>query len=287
MKVKDSEKSRVLSTTDYKLFTYEKERIFRKKIDMIKMSMMEKNISKDVPILVDEQYKVLSGKHRLIANMELKQPIYYKVAEVANYIDLLKASTLDRKPRLYDFMLAHKEKLFYRKAIEHTKMLPYSCEEIFTKLYQVSINWASNDWKKIVNGKMEFDKKWDFIATEADLFICWLNENYNYFESDLSKVISYLEEQSYSCEQSISAIQNTPGINQWVDLHKKGHPDICESSLFDYCDEVQKFERSDYLLNDFEQSYINGFRRSYPRYPTLIIINRFYKLDYQKNYIHP
>lgn len=280
------EKSRVLHTKDYKLFTYEKDRVFRKRVDLLKLDMKEKNLSKDLPIIVDNYYKIIDGRHRFIASVELSEPIYYKIAEVADAIDLLKASRLTRKPQIIDFLLAHKAKKFYQKAIEYNNILPYKCEDILEVVYEVSLHHSSRTYKSLIDGDLEYKKEYDFKVSELDILISRLYDKYGYFHNSLADIESFITDYSFSSAQAIQVIEATQHINSFFDLYKRGHPDT-EDKLFEFINDVEYFEKEEFSILSKEKKSVRRWNGDYEdvlvdRYPQLVFIKKFYQLDFEK-----
>jgi hypothetical protein len=90
-KVKESEKSRILSTKDYSIFEFPDFKIAKKHLQTIKESIQAKNLSKDYPILVEAlSYKVIEGKYRFLACYDLQLPIHYKISEVTTQKDAIR-----------------------------------------------------------------------------------------------------------------------------------------------------------------------------------------------------
>lgn len=77
-------------TTDYEMFKIiEKNReILRGPYEKLKKSILEKNCLKEKPILVDKDFRVLDGQHRLAIARDLDLPIYYEISESVNESDM-------------------------------------------------------------------------------------------------------------------------------------------------------------------------------------------------------
>lgn len=292
MKVKQSEKNRILTTDAYNLFSYDKERIFRNKIDLLKIQMKEKNLSKDLPIIINEEYKILDGRHRFVASVELGLPIFYKVAEVCLAIDLLKATAFVRHPTTYDFLLAHKDKLFYRKCLEHSKLLPFDCDEIIEYVYGYKNHRhkKSAAYHSLVNGDCEFEKEYDYKVSQIDEFISHFYENYSYFNNFLRSIDEFLSENQYTAKIAIQKITSTQSINYFFDLSAKGHPEFCD--VFGYIESVSDFENSHDDTNVKEEvnnRFGNGLSDYYVstrlKYPMLLVIEKVFEFKYKRQTI--
>lgn len=88
--VKQSEKSRILSTKDYSIFEFPDFKVSKKHLERIKDSIKLKNLSRDYPVLVDDKYRVIEGRYRFLACFDLKLELFYKIAEVTELRDAIR-----------------------------------------------------------------------------------------------------------------------------------------------------------------------------------------------------
>jgi len=105
-KVKTIEKSRILSTKDYAMFTLRDVKISKPYLDEIKESITKKNLSKDYPILVDNDYNIIEGKYRYLALYDLRLPIFYKISEVTDLKDALTVKYFHKNAPIEDIIFA-------------------------------------------------------------------------------------------------------------------------------------------------------------------------------------
>lgn len=81
-------KVELIETTDYKYFKYRKgnRHVSATKLSTMIEKIKKKNCLMDNPILVDDNFEVIDGQHRLEACKVLKIPVVYKVA-IEEYVD--------------------------------------------------------------------------------------------------------------------------------------------------------------------------------------------------------
>lgn len=225
MKPLVTERNRVLSTKDYGLFKYKIHRLNERKLAILIDEMSIKNISKDTAIIVDSEYNILDGRYRFEANKKLNAPIYYKVAEVANKLDLMKASSLSTKPTNYEYVLMHQDKLAYRKVLEWANILPYSFEDIIRILNQHYLVHQNRHYSNIFrNGEMEYDKEDDFKLNKIKEFIAAFSAKYPALHLDIMQVEACLDLASYKVEDAISRIDGLVYLKEYLTLKNEGHP---------------------------------------------------------------
>lgn len=137
MKVLDTHKNKVLVSDDYDLFNFGKNRISKARVQNLVDEMAIKNLSKDLPIIIDADFNILDGRYRFEANKILSRPIYYKVAEVGNFIDFMKAANLQYKPSSKDYAIVHSDKASYRKLVQFYNKLPMSFDDILKDFFDL------------------------------------------------------------------------------------------------------------------------------------------------------
>lgn len=225
MKPLVTERNRILSTKDYGLFKYKIHRLNERKLAIIIDEMSIKNISKDTAIIVDAEFNIIDGRYRFEANKKLNAPIYYKVAEVANKLDLMKASSLSTKPTNYEYVLMHQDKLAYRKVLEWANILPYSFEDIICILNYSYLVHQNRHYSNIFrNGEMEYTKEDDFKLNKYKEFIAAFSDKYPDLRLDISQVESCLDLSSYEVGIAMTLIEGLVYLNEFLTLKKDGHP---------------------------------------------------------------
>jgi len=228
MKVLPTEKNRVLHTMDYSIFSYaEKDKFYNKRLIALVSEMEVKNISKDVPIIVDNEYNILDGVYRFKANQILKQPIYYKVSEGATMLDLMKAGTMTHKPSDYEYVLYHKDKLAYRKIIDYNKILPFPYGDIISVM---ETNWLEKKrreiYRRFQDGEMVFTKTDDFVLSNIGKFITLFSEKHGYRQLRIDFIKTELAVQNYNIEKVISTFESYPFFAEFISLNDNGHPNF-------------------------------------------------------------
>lgn len=93
------------STADYgifKILDFNRDRE-RSHIDKVKETLRNENYLHLHPIIVNKDYEVIDGQHRLAAAQELKLPVYYIRASVG-YNHVISANQVQRKSSLQDVL---------------------------------------------------------------------------------------------------------------------------------------------------------------------------------------
>lgn len=92
------------------MFEFPDFKISSKHLEKIKMSIQQKNLCKDYPILVTpDDYKVIEGRYRFLACYDLQIPIYYKVAEVTTHKDAIRIKHIHKNIHLDDVIGVYAE----------------------------------------------------------------------------------------------------------------------------------------------------------------------------------
>lgn len=229
MKVLDTEKNRVLQSNEYTLFKYKKPRLSERKILILMDEMKVKNISKDTPIIVDSEFNILDGVYRYEANKRLGSRIYYKVAEIANKLDLMKASSLSNKPSDWEYVLMHQDKLAYRKVIEWSKVLPYHFTDIIRVLNYSYLTYQNRLYNNMFkNGLMDYTREHENTLKNAKEFSDQWLKLYPELLLPLNDVVNLEhhvpEFQQYSTDTIIGQIVQFIYFPEFLKLKKIGHP---------------------------------------------------------------
>jgi len=85
--------TKTLKTQDYSLFKLiRKNRAYIRESHLkhLKESILSKNLLEYRPIIVNENYEVLDGQHRLMVAKELNIPIYYQIEDSLEHIDIIR-----------------------------------------------------------------------------------------------------------------------------------------------------------------------------------------------------
>lgn len=279
------EKERVLKTSDYSLFKIDDNYKFSKiKLESLEIEMGIKNLCQDLPILIDENFNILDGKYKFTASKNLKLPIYYKVCVVSNKVDLLKAKEINFKPTIHDYLMAHSDKLLYRKIVDWKNVLKFSYSDIIDSIidFDYKNHPKCKESKKFKDGLYEYDRKYDFIFKKLSEFINRFNVEFEGLNFKLSQVKSILVENSYNIDNSFNQIYKSKYVNEYLILAKEHHPSIC--NIFDYIYEVECFYMEHNLdnVNDMDKAYgvYNKWSDAYDyptyyKYPTLRLIESY------------
>jgi len=293
MKVLQSEVNRVLSTTEYGLFRYEERpKFYEKKLMILIGEMAIKNLSKDLPIIVDKEYNILDGVYRFEANKSLKESIYYKISEVSSALDLMKAGALVHKPTDFEFLYFHRDKLAYRKVLEWSKILPYSFGEIIGIFQTPYLEKRSREnYNLFKNGLMEYKKEDDFRLKKVQEFIAACTQKFDYLPMEIQTILDILSGDSYNVSKAVDYIANLPFFNEFLKLYTDGHPDI--QNFDEYLHELNKLKNPYSSHKDIYATETKYFGRQMehkfesPLFPTLIIIHEYFNLPHSTVYNTP
>jgi hypothetical protein len=283
MKVLDSEKQRVLKSTDYSLFKVpEILRFSNNKLNQIISELAIKNLSKDLPIIVDENFNILDGRYRFLANKHLGQPIYYKVAEISTMVDLMKAKSTTFKPTFYDYLLVHQDKVSYRKLLEYLKQLPFPLKHILDAIFDVEqsfISHKSNNGKKFKDGTFDLRTEHEFKIKKSIEFIVELNKRTEFSEIDNFEFITQtLDNYDFSVNKALDEIFNCKYLDKWFEFKKENHP--MASTIDDFIFEANMYKKEGSIneIND-NPFYVNIPIKTYWVYPILRAMNNYYNLN--------
>lgn len=96
----------ILSTTDYSIF---KEITSNREVNephvlSLTKAILEKNMLEINPIIVNENYEIIDGQHRLEAAKRLNVPIYYMVSSEVNKTDISRLNSHSLKWSVMDYI---------------------------------------------------------------------------------------------------------------------------------------------------------------------------------------
>lgn len=261
--IRPTEFNRVLKTNDYSLFTYPSDiRFSQEKLKIIIGEIALKNLSPDLPIIVDSNYIILDGKYRFEASKALNLPIFYKVAEVGTRIDFMKAKSNSFTHSAYDYLMAHQDKLAYRMLSEWSKKSVYGFEDIgnlvFDNMPFEKKSIRNREYKKFINGELEWDSTYNAILEP----VCEVSKHYvdsisyKFSISFLDNLLSS-NEINYNPSRAIAFIDSIPFINVAISLHNAMNPNA--PMLEDYIEQVIKL----YKKGDFTNIYKTETKKTY------------------------
>lgn len=72
----------IIKTTDYKMFKFKDDnraKIKQGHVENLKRSILSKNLLEFRPIVVNQNFEIFDGQHRLLAAQDLGVPIYYQI----------------------------------------------------------------------------------------------------------------------------------------------------------------------------------------------------------------
>lgn len=227
MKVLKSEKNRILHTKDYSLFTYSDYKLRVNTISQLKEDIKKKNLNKDMPVMVDENYNILDRRHVFIALKELGLPVYFKVCEVAERLDFMIAKKYNKKATPFDFAVFHSENINYRKLLQFVKDTPFSFMEVFHVVCGLNDRSRSEKWIDFQEGNFNIDEHEEEIKELIRLVkIC---SEYNIHSSDSSEYLHL----SYRPDDIIRKLFDTHKdiINTWISVFSSTEGiihDVCQ-----------------------------------------------------------
>lgn len=270
------EKDRVLKTNDYSLFKIDNNYKFSNvKLESLQIEMSIKNLCQDLPILIDENFNILDGKYKFTACKNLKLPIYYKCVQVSNKIDLLKAKEVFFKPSIHDYLIAHSDKLLYRKIIDWRNVLKFSYSEIINVIvgFQYKNHTKCKNSRLFKDGLIEYDPKFDFIFKKLVEFDVRFNKEFEGLMYSLYFSKLELSNNDWNLDKTFEYILNTKHLDSYLILAKEHHPNICDIQT--YIDEVYYFYKDEFDINSTSECYIGSYKYNKPKYPNLLLIESY------------
>lgn len=260
MKTIESEKTRVLRTGDYSIFKPNNQlRFSQGKLQILIGAMKDKNLSKDLPIIVDENYNILDGRYRFEANKYLQEPIYYKVSEGANLIDLMRAKEISFKPTLFDYLIIHQDKLAYRKVYELAKESPISFVDMFNYMGQYCDKKFRSAYSEYTKGEVEWEKKHEFAFNNLKAFSDKMKDKYGDLRFSLF-FLEQLESHCFNIDNCITELTSLPYFDKWIEMYSVGHPEALEFE--DYCVEAFHMKENNGTVNDVTDNGLETPKRT-------------------------
>lgn len=272
IKVLSSEKNRILSTTDYSVFNYDKYKIRQNTIKCLIEDIKKKNLNKDMPVMVDEEYNILERRHLFIALKTLRLPVYFKVCEVAEKLDFLIAKKYNKKASPFDFCIFHNDKANYREILNFVNDTPFTFMDTFSDILKIRVNMRSESYKSFQEGtyelgsyeieKMNTIKKWlsflkpkgyyfDDVKTIYELS----NTSFAVFDKILSKskqIINHFYRDKPESDIRLLCSGLVEALIE-LNLHKKAFKDYrIFSFVVDFFREKDKYKEVFKLLDGYD-----------------------------------
>lgn len=290
MKVLTSEKNRVLNTKEYSLFTYPEYKLSQSKVSQLIEDIKIKNLNKDLPIMVDDEYNILDRRHVFVALRQLKLPIYYKVCEVAEAVDFLIAKKYNKKATPFDFCNFYKEKYSYRAVLSFAKNVPFPFMDVFKYIVGIRPNGRSRDWKAFERGEFEITKDllMQFEFYKKLLEICESKGLYTNIHDDFQYFIPLSIDSQIESERAIDCLEKLlDKYEHIVDWHKDKNNGIisgldffyqlyqmhfnqtliCRDTLADsIINPLMSLKKYDLILSLIDKSEIEELRRVWGKY---------------------
>lgn len=138
--VKETEKSRVLTTKDYSMFDFLDFKVSKGHLNKVKESIALKNLSQDYPILVSgDNYQIIEGRYRFLACYDLQLPIYYKVSEVTTLKDAIRIKHIHKNISIEDVVKVYADHEPYNQILlMHEEFQDFSLTFI---VYSIKCLW--------------------------------------------------------------------------------------------------------------------------------------------------
>jgi len=131
--------------------------INRPHLEKLKKSILEKDLCKFTPILVDESYLIYDGQHRFTACKELQLPIYYNMYKGLTFEDTIRCNINNKNWLLEDYLHCYCESIYG----EYVKLDDFMKNNGLQNLSQILhlLSYAGNNKCKIKefkSGKFKF-----------------------------------------------------------------------------------------------------------------------------------
>lgn len=242
-KVKESEKSRILRTDDYSLFEMPDNDISSKYLEIIKDSLIEKNLIKDCPILVDDNYKILDGKYRFLALYQLRETVFYKIAESTNEKDAIRLKQINKKSPIKDIVKVYSDLPQYNNIIkiyyEFNGVFSY---ELIVGLTQAccGLKGSSNKIKSIARAKLASGRMEDYNYEQLIGFLKNVLYVHNEYKFSITSAVELLIDLTWEYNEEIGSdkairtyrdmswiIDNSIMLNQCIKIPERFGRTMC------------------------------------------------------------
>lgn len=144
-------------TQDYEVFQhFEWNRGYHEgNIKKIMKSISEHNMLKSRPILVDESFRVLDGKHRLEAARRLQVPVWYQVHENLEETDIIKLNNAVKSWSIRDYLNFYSKK-DYKDYVELEKFMNTNSVQIEIAISLLNSNRSEGFFRDFKDGLYKF-----------------------------------------------------------------------------------------------------------------------------------
>jgi hypothetical protein len=229
--VKQTEKSRILSTRDYSLFEVPNRKVSNKFLNIVIDSITEKDLSPDYAILVDSGYKIIDGLYRFLALKQLQHKIYYKVAEVTTEADAIRAKHIHKDMSIDDIVKGYSDLPAYNQLL------------VFSEIYNLSLSSIVLSTRNAISSHSRVSKK--VLATrklqESDA------ETLHTTIKDTLSIMEYIESYGFNCtyEQAYDQISNKSDYILCLseeDRSAYSKEEIDEATLLSSCTPLEVFK---------------------------------------------
>ncbi len=185
-------------TKDYDVFQqYDCNRqLHEGNLKKLQKSINEQNMLKSRPILIDEQFRVIDGRHRLEAARRLGIPIWYQVHEGARPEDMIMLNNAVKSWGIPDYLNFY-AKNEYPNYIELANFIEKNKVDVNVALHLLNADRSTGFYRDFKDGLYEFPDNNKFLEIETRKAM--IEETIEYIRKKTSGNKIYLDRVTFYC----------------------------------------------------------------------------------------
>lgn len=147
----------IQETKDYEVFQHFdwNRQIHEGNIKKLMQSISQHNMLKSKPILIDEEFRVLDGKHRLESARRLQVPIWYQVHEKMEENDIIRLNNAVKSWSIPDYLNFYSKKN-YPNYMELEKFINNNKLDVNIALHLLNADRSTGFYKEFKDGLYQF-----------------------------------------------------------------------------------------------------------------------------------
>lgn len=162
----------------------------------IQKSISQTNLLKSKPILIDEKFRVIDGKHRLEVAKRMGIPVFYQMHEGIKIDDIIKLNNAVKAWSIGDYLNFYSKNGYIHYA-ELSRFIEKYSVDVNVALHLLNANRNSGFYKDFKEGLYQFPDQGEFMNVELRKIM--IDETIEFIKKKTSGNKTYLGRVTFYC----------------------------------------------------------------------------------------